>query len=183
MMTDVLKDVVLRGTGRNAKVKGIELAGKTGTTNNNVDAWFCGYSPSIEVISWVGRDDNKPIGKGATGGAMAAPAFAYYYKELLKLYPDTKRIFDIPEGVFKSEYEGIEEYYTAHSPLPEMKREKPKSMHERYIESSGDFEDEDSSVANTIRIHDEPIVDINDALHPKRKVLTRPVSRDSGELF
>jgi penicillin-binding protein 1A len=43
LMTSILRDVVKNGTGRNAKVKGLETVGKTGTTNNNVDAWFCGY--------------------------------------------------------------------------------------------------------------------------------------------
>ena len=117
MMTDILKDVVKRGTGRNAQVKGIELAGKTGTTNRNVDAWFCGYSPTIEAIVWFGRDNNKPIGRRATGGAIAAPAFAYYYEKLLELYPDTKRSFDIPQGVFRGEYEGRSELYTELSPF------------------------------------------------------------------
>ena len=74
LMTSILEDVIKRGTGRNARVKGIELAGKTGTTNKNVDAWFCGYSPTIETIVWFGRDNNRPIGRGATGGAVAARA-------------------------------------------------------------------------------------------------------------
>ena len=50
LMTSILRDVVLRGTGRNAQVPGVEVVGKTGTTNKNVDAWFCGYSPAEEVI-------------------------------------------------------------------------------------------------------------------------------------
>ena len=115
----MFKDVVKRGTGKNARVKGIELAGKTGTTNKNVDAWFCGYSPTIETIVWFGRDNNRPIGRGATGGAIAAPAFAYYFKELIKEYPETKRTFDIPQGVFRGTYEGKPELYTKISPLPE----------------------------------------------------------------
>lgn len=126
LMTDILMDVIKRGTGKNAAVAGIELAGKTGTTNDNVDAWFCGYSPSIETIVWFGRDDNKPIGRGATGGTIAAPAFAFYYKKLLKLYPDTKRHFDIPEGVFRGVYEGKSELYTEYSPLPSMPK---KAVH------------------------------------------------------
>ncbi len=120
LMTDVLMDVIKRGTGTKARVEGIELAGKTGTTNNNIDAWFCGYSPTIEAIVWMGRDDNKRIGAGATGGALAAPAFAYYFKKLLKLYPDTKRTFDIPPGVFRGDYDGKMELYTEQSPLPRV---------------------------------------------------------------
>ncbi|MEA3492137.1 MAG: PBP1A family penicillin-binding protein [Campylobacterota bacterium] len=118
LMTDILKDVVKRGTGKRAGVKGIELAGKTGTTNDNVDAWFCGYSPTIETIVWFGRDNNRRIGKKATGGALAAPAFAYYYRELLKLYPDTPRVFEKPEGVFEGMVDGKKELYTEISPLP-----------------------------------------------------------------
>ena len=118
LMTDILKDVIERGTGKRAKVKGIELAGKTGTTNDNVDAWFCGYSPTIETIVWFGRDNNKPIGKRATGGVLSAPAFAYYYRELLKIYPNIKREFDRPDGVMTGIIGGESELYTEYSPLP-----------------------------------------------------------------
>jgi len=192
LMTDVLKDVVKRGTGRNARVDGIELAGKTGTTNNNIDAWFCGYSPTIETIVWFGRDDNKRIGRGATGGALAAPAFAFYYKKLLELYPDTKRTFDIPQGVFRGKYEGKSELYTAHSPLP---NNKPKEVHpydqmvEEEMEIIEDIDPDDGEIgmAETINIDDNPTYDEEeeegDPLHPKRKVPLRPVSEDSGELF
>ena len=183
LMTDILKDVVKRGTGRNARVKGIALAGKTGTTNKNVDAWFCGYSPSIEVISWIGRDNNKPIGKGATGGAMAAPAFAFYFKKLLKLYPETKRTFDIPKGVFKGEYEGKIELYTKNSPLPSIK--KPINPYEKYLNEDNETisVENDTGLMETIKIEDDLDEAKGDALHPKRNVPMRPVSEDSGELF
>jgi len=189
LMTDVLKDVVKRGTGKNARVKGIELAGKTGTTNKNIDAWFCGYSPSIEVISWMGRDNNRPIGKGATGGAMAAPAFAYYFKELLKLYPETKRTFDIPQGVFKGEYNGKSELYTKDSPLPVItKVEREPSIYddeETFTEENETITLEiDTGMAEMVNIEeDEEVEDEGDALHPKRTMPTRPDSEDSGELF
>ena len=181
LMTDILEDVIKRGTGRNAKVKGIELAGKTGTTNNNVDAWFCGYSPTIETIVWFGRDNNKPIGRGATGGAISAPAFAYYYKKLLKVYPDIKRTFDIPAGVFRGKYNGKTELYTKQSPLPDSYE---KSLDKQNnIDSSSD--DEDNGMAPTINIDDDPS-DVNeddDPLHPKHKAPLTPVSEDSGTLF
>ena len=185
LMTDILKDVIKRGTGRNARVKGIELAGKTGTTNQNVDAWFCGYSPTIETIVWFGRDDNKPIGRGATGGAIAAPAFASYYQALLKRYPETKRTFDMPKGVFKGVYEGKPELYTKISPLPS--KSKPVNPYAGYL---GEEEEqitplgEDIPAAETIKIeNDVTIQPEDDPLHPKRKVPQRPVSEDSGELF
>ncbi len=198
LMTDILKDVVKRGTGRNARVDGIEIAGKTGTTNNNIDAWFCGYSPTIETIVWFGRDDNTRIGRGATGGALAAPAFAYYYKKLIALYPDTKRTFDIPQGVFKGEYEGKSELYTKNSPLPNAHKKTVDTtdpydntlVKETEIVEDVDPDDSDVGMATPINIDDTPTYEDNgdpqepdDALHPKRKVPLTPVSNDSGELF
>ncbi len=118
LMTDILKDVIRRGTGRKAAVKGIELAGKTGTTNDGVDTWFCGYSPSVTTIVWYGRDTNRPIGKGATGGSVAAPAFAYFNREILKLNPAAPRKFPVPDGVYVGEIDGRKELYTPLSPLP-----------------------------------------------------------------
>jgi len=190
LMTDILKDVIKRGTGKNAKVAGIELAGKTGTTNDYKDAWFCGYSPSIEVISWFGRDDNRPIAKkGATGGSLAAPAFAYYYQKLLEQYPETKRIFKIPKGVFMGQYEGKSELYTENSPLPNSYRQKESSyanmLDDEYEDEDTYIIDNGDGLADTIRIDEEVIEEEeeNDPLHPRGNVPKRPVSEDSGELF
>ena len=118
LMTSILQDVIKRGTGKRAKVDGIELAGKTGTTNNYIDAWFCGYSPSITTIIWYGRDKYKTIFKGATGGRVAAPVFASFYKKLLKQNPKMKRKFFKPKGVYEGIIDGHKELYTATSPLP-----------------------------------------------------------------
>jgi penicillin-binding protein 1A len=118
LMTNILKDIVTRGTGRNARVKGVEVVGKTGTTNKNVDAWFCGYSPTTEVIVWMGRDNNKPIGRGGTGGGTSAPAFAYFLKRLHKMYPKMPRKFTRPKGVYNARNGVITELYTDTSPLP-----------------------------------------------------------------
>ena len=128
LMTDILRDVVRRGTGRRAQVEGIELAGKTGTTNKGVDAWFCGYSPTVTTIAWYGRDTNRPIGKHATGGSVAAPAFAAFYRELLELYPDTPRTFKRSEKVMDGEVDGHTELYTAISPLPGATNKPPVSI-------------------------------------------------------
>ncbi len=99
LMTSILKDVVIHGTGTNARVGGIEIAGKTGTTNDNVDAWFAGYSPTIETVVWFGNDNNTPMRRSETGGRAAGPVFRYYYEDLLRIYPNTKRTFDVPDGV------------------------------------------------------------------------------------
>lgn len=120
LITSILKDVVNRGTAKRAKVSGIELAGKTGTTNNNVDAWFCGYSPSIETIVWFGNDNNKPMRETETGGRIAAPVFSYFYKNYLHLHPEIARNFVKPSKVYSSKINGKIEYYTDISVLPEI---------------------------------------------------------------
>ncbi len=125
LITSILRDVVNRGTARRAKVAGIELAGKTGTTNNNVDAWFCGYSPSIQTIVWFGNDNNKPMRKTETGGKIAAPVFSYFNKNYLESHPEIPRSFIKPTKVYSSKINGKIEYYTETSPLPEIEIEIP----------------------------------------------------------
>ena len=100
LMTSMLQDVVTYGTGNFARVPGLEIAGKTGTTNKNVDAWFIGYSPTVETVVWMGHDNNTPMRRSETGGVAAAPVFRYYYQDLLRIYPTTKRYFDRPGGVY-----------------------------------------------------------------------------------
>jgi len=118
IMTSILKDVVTRGTGRRAGVRGIELAGKTGTTNNNVDGWFAGYSPTIETIVWFGNDDNTPMYKRETGGRIAGPAFSMFYENVLKLYPQIQREFKVPEGIIAVDINGKKEYFSDISKAP-----------------------------------------------------------------
>lgn len=121
IMTTILRDVVKRGTGRRARAKGIELAGKTGTTNNNVDGWFAGYSPTIETVVWFGNDDNTPMHKRETGGKIAGPAFSMYYKKVLKLYPQIQRKFIAPKGIIEVETKGKKEYFSEISKPPRTK--------------------------------------------------------------
>lgn len=120
LMTSILNDTVNRGTGKNARVEGIELAGKTGTTNNNVDAWFCGYSPSIQTIIWFGNDNNAPMRRTETGGKIAAPVFSHFYKKYLEIHPEIPRFFSMPENVYTTSINGKDELYTDTSPLPEI---------------------------------------------------------------
>jgi len=119
LMVDILRTTVERGTGRRARVAGIETAGKTGTTNRNVDAWFCGFTPEIEVLVWYGNDDNSPMQKYETGGRVAGPAFSKFVKGYMKLNPQTKRKFTQPKGVTMRKINGRREYFTKISPLPQ----------------------------------------------------------------
>lgn len=120
LMIDMMREVVKRGTGRNAQVAGIEIAGKTGTTNSNVDTWFCGFSPDIKIITWYGNDNNTPLKKGETGGRAAAPAFKYFMGKYLEMYPETTREFKMPEGVGSRKINGVIEYFTEKSPFPKV---------------------------------------------------------------
>lgn len=112
IMTTILRDVVQRGTARRARVRGLELAGKTGTTNNNIDGWLAGYSPTMTTIVWFGNDNNTPMYNRETGGRIAAPAFSHFYRSVLKLYPQIKRKFDVPEGIIEVQYDGKKEYFS-----------------------------------------------------------------------
>jgi len=123
IMTTILRDVVTRGTGIRARVRGIELAGKTGTTNNNIDGWFAGFSPTIETVVWFGNDDNTPMHKKETGGRIAGPAFSMFYKNILKFYPQIQRKFDIPEGIIEVDMDGRKEYFSDISKPPRVDAE------------------------------------------------------------
>lgn len=120
LMIDMMKEVVKRGTGRNAQVAGVEVAGKTGTTNSSVDVWFCGFSPDIEVLTWYGNDNNTPLKKGETGGKAAAPAFKHFMTKYIELHPETTRTFKVPEGVGSRKIDGSTEYFTDISPFPKV---------------------------------------------------------------
>lgn len=96
-VTSMLEGVVKRGTGVNVKVVGKPIAGKTGTTNDVKDAWFVGYAPDLVVGVYVGYDTPRAMGRGSTGGQLAAPIFAEFMTEALKDKPAVE--FRVPEGV------------------------------------------------------------------------------------
>ncbi|HIP20896.1 MAG TPA: PBP1A family penicillin-binding protein [Sulfurimonas sp.] len=122
IMTTILRDVVNRGTARRARVKGIELAAKTGTTNRNIDGWLAGYSPTITTVVWFGNDDNTPMYKRETGGKIAGPAFRSFYQKVLKLYPQIKRKFDVPEGITEVHMGKRIEYFSDISRPPRVEQ-------------------------------------------------------------
>lgn len=115
---DILKSVVTHGTGYRARTSGIEIAGKTGTSNDSVDAWFSGFSPTLQVVVWYGRDDNKSIGNNITGGVVSAPVAGEFFRNILRIEPGLKRAFDEPDGIFRQNIGGIEYLYTRTSKLP-----------------------------------------------------------------
>ena len=89
LIVDMLKDVIKRGTGRKAlTLKRNDLAGKTGTTNDYVDAWFSGFNSKIATTVWVGFDKPKSMGRGEAGGVAALPIWIDYMSTALKDIPE-----------------------------------------------------------------------------------------------
>jgi penicillin-binding protein 1A len=87
VMTSMLQGVVQRGTGTRAKVLRRPVAGKTGTTNDFIDAWFVGYSPTIVAGVWVGIDDQQPLGSKEAGGRAALPIWIEFMQQALEQTP------------------------------------------------------------------------------------------------
>lgn len=89
LMDSMLKDVIRRGTGRAARSLGRrDIAGKTGTTNDQVDAWFSGYSPALVATAWVGFDNPASLGAGEYGGRAALPLWINYMDTALRDIPE-----------------------------------------------------------------------------------------------
>ena len=85
IMNSMMRDVITAGTARRARSLGrSDLAGKTGTTNDQRDAWFNGFNSSIVAIAWVGFDSSAPLGRGEVGGKAALPVWIDYMEEALK---------------------------------------------------------------------------------------------------
>ncbi|MEH6358310.1 MAG: penicillin-binding protein 1A [Pseudomonadales bacterium] len=98
IMNTILRDVVQRGTARRARALGRkDLAGKTGTTNDQKDAWFSGYHPKIVATAWVGFDQPQTMGRREAGGFAALPIWISYMRDALKGLPETR--FVQPEGL------------------------------------------------------------------------------------
>ncbi|MBL8397630.1 MAG: penicillin-binding protein 1A [Candidatus Accumulibacter sp.] len=99
LMDSMMRDVTIYGTAARASatLKRKDLAGKTGTTNEHVDAWFCGYQQTIVGCSWIGFDQPKNLGKGETGGTAALPTWISFMSKALKNVPET--FLPAPEGL------------------------------------------------------------------------------------
>ncbi|MDO9270808.1 MAG: penicillin-binding protein 1A [Methylobacter sp.] len=101
LMNSLLRDVIQHGTATDAKVLDRQdLAGKTGTTNEQRDAWFNGYTQSNVATAWVGFDDFSPLGNSETGGVAALPMWIEFMRVALKDTPEIP--LEIPEGIVKA---------------------------------------------------------------------------------
>jgi penicillin-binding protein 1A len=112
LVDSMLKDVVRYGTAAKAMVlKRTDLSGKTGTTNDSVDAWFAGYHAQLVGVAWIGFDQPKNLGNRETGGGLALPIWIGYMQKALKDLPIEERI--VPEGLIQV---GGEYYYLENPP-------------------------------------------------------------------
>ena len=96
-ITSLLEGVIKRGTGKRLKKLELNLAGKTGTTNENTDAWFIGFTSNFVIGVYVGMDDPSPLGKFETGSKTALPIFENFVKKAVK--KSDARPFKVPNGI------------------------------------------------------------------------------------
>lgn len=97
-ITSMMEGVVRRGTAAGKiKVDDRPVAGKTGTTNDEKDAWFVGYTPNLVAGVYIGFDNPASLGRGGTGSSLAAPVFADFLEKAVKLTPAAK--FHVPDGM------------------------------------------------------------------------------------
>jgi penicillin-binding protein 1A len=132
IMDNMMQDVTRSGTAaRAARLGRADLAGKTGTTNEFVDAWFSGYQPSLVAISWVGFDQPKTLGKNQTGGVVALPIWLGYMEKVLGDYPEASRtlppgIVAVPTMALSGESKIVPEFFYREAvPPPEVLQPPP----------------------------------------------------------
>ena len=140
LMTHMLEGVVKYGTGWRVKALNRPVAGKTGTTNNLFDAWFMGYTPQYITGTWVGFDDEAPLGKSETGSRAASPIWLGFMKRVLEDKPP--KIFEVPEGIVFTKIDAE----TGLLPIPESKETVFVSFREgteptEYTKRPGDIAD------------------------------------------
>ena len=97
IMTNLMKGVVTSGTAASARDLSPNIAGKTGTTNDFIDAWFVGFTSNVVTAVWSGFDDNKTLGHGETGAKAALPVWKEYMRANIKKFGDQP--FEIPAGI------------------------------------------------------------------------------------
>ena len=106
LIRSMMMDVVRRGTGKKAMELGRnDLAGKTGTTNDQRDAWFSGYNDEIVTSVWVGFDSHEPLGRNEVGGKAAMPIWINYMRVALQDVPDHSP--EIPEGITQARIDPV----------------------------------------------------------------------------
>jgi penicillin-binding protein 1A len=117
MMNSLLQEVTRSGTAARAQValKRRDIYGKTGTTNDSMDAWFAGYQQDVVAIVWIGYDNPRKLGDRETGGGLALPVWIDYMSFALKGKPESELSVNPPEGVVNIDSEWFYEESTQRS--------------------------------------------------------------------
>ncbi|MES2012269.1 MAG: penicillin-binding protein 1A [Pseudomonadota bacterium] len=128
IMNSMMQSVIRSGTAARALQLGrSDLAGKTGTTNDHIDAWFAGYNPKQVAVAWIGFDKPQPLGRNETGAAAALPIWIKYMATALRNTPDTN--MPMPDGVTAINIDpttgirdesGMTEYFYHENPPPQI---------------------------------------------------------------
>jgi len=132
IMSSLMRDVVRMGTAARAmRLSRNDLAGKTGTTNDFIDAWFCGFQPNLVAVAWMGYDQPKTLGRNETGGSAALPIWIDYMSVALRNVPEEP--FVPPSGIAVMQINpntgvhvtsgGISEYFYQEFPATELDSE------------------------------------------------------------
>jgi len=113
VMTQLLGEVARSGTAAKvyATFKRMDLAGKTGTTNDSMDAWFAGYQPNLVAVVWIGHDNPRKLGDRETGGGLALPVWIEYMSHALKKLPEQPTA--VPEGLVQRNGDWLFEEFSA----------------------------------------------------------------------
>ncbi|MDQ5889104.1 MAG: hypothetical protein RL210_1979 [Pseudomonadota bacterium] len=140
IMTSIMGDVVRRGTAAKAAILGRhDLAGKTGTTNDQFDAWFAGFQRTVVAVAWMGYDQPRSLGGSETGGQAALPIWISYMGKALKNVPEYQPT--VPEGVVVQSHDSgngmTNEYY-----YQEYTQTNPELRLEQGSQNNGQVQDE-----------------------------------------
>ncbi len=154
LLSNVLQDVVQRGTGRRARAIGRPSAGKTGTTNDSVDAWYIGYIPQLLAGVYVGFDKPRRMGKSETGSRAAAPIWINFMKNAVANMPTEQ--FRQPPGITT-----VKIHKSGRRAIP---CDKAKDVHEEHYKSGT-----------------EPVLDLSQSRRCVKSEETEKTEREEGE--
>ena len=154
LLSNVLQDVVQRGTGRRARAIGRPSAGKTGTTNDSVDAWYIGYIPQLLTGVYVGFDKPRRMGKSETGSRAAAPIWINFMKNAVANMPTEQ--FRQPPGITT-----VKIHKSGRRAIP---CDKVKDVHEEHYKSGT-----------------EPVLDLSQSVRCVKSEGTENTEKEEGE--
>jgi penicillin-binding protein 1A len=192
LMTSMMQDVINRGTARQASVLGrSDIAGKTGTTNDQRDVWFAGFNPKEVAVAWMGYDSPKSLGRDETGGKAALPIWIKYMEVALKNMPVYQ--YKVPQGVVKlkidpedgtllndfSFKDGIDEYFYHENPPPSASYDIPSL--EDTTESDYSRSDSMDMITNPLRGEVKKLPPVEERkLEPQTKPETPTREQNTG---